>query len=378
MPISAPYLKLVSRVKHRILAKYLVPWAKILGAYHSSLAYVDFFAGTGGYVDEEGVPLEGSPVVALKLAKLDVAKIPTQRRVLVFAEMDKMTADALREMCKAEEPLPAGVTYYVMEASAQNLVGRITSLFANRGSNMPTFFFIDPFGHPISVPEMRQLLSFKRTELLINLMWYALNMHLSNPAIEQTIDRLFGHEGWRTQPFRTMSGQAREDAFVQYFITEMGGTYAIPFPVNFSPEDRRGTLRSRTKFYLLHFSTHPLAAALMKEVMYSESDAQGELGFTGKAGLKTTPLQMAMTFGDEPTGPDLTALRKDLLVLYPDEERAFQDIIIDTLPWPFAEKHYRADLLAAEREGIVTITRVDSKVRGLKGRDRVKFPPAQR
>jgi three-Cys-motif partner protein len=62
-------LKIVSRVKHRILANYLAPWGSILGSSHKALGYIDCFAGGGIYKDETGTFLQGSPAIALQLAK---------------------------------------------------------------------------------------------------------------------------------------------------------------------------------------------------------------------------------------------------------------------------------------------------------------------
>ena len=60
-------LKRVSRIKHIILSKYLPPWAKILGAWHSRLAYFDCFAGPGEY-ESEVRAVSGSPVIAVEKA----------------------------------------------------------------------------------------------------------------------------------------------------------------------------------------------------------------------------------------------------------------------------------------------------------------------
>lgn len=378
---TRPYLKLVSRVKHRILAKYLAPWSKILGSVHPTLAYVDCFAGAGGFLDELGQPLPGSPVIALQLAKDDVRKDPARRRVLIFAEKDRKTVATLRELCKAEEPLPVGVELDIVQATANDTLSQIVSSFAKVRRNLPTFFFIDPYGHPTSIPDMRRLLGFPQTEILVNLMWYALNMHLNNPNVERNITRLFGHDQWKAQPFMGLSGDAREAAFLDYFVKEMGASYAVPFPVNFSPEDRGGSMSRRTKFYLVHFSSHRLAARLMKEVMFSESDKVGAIGYAGAAGLKATTKEVQGRFdldvGDpEPDGPDVEQLGRELLQRYAGQERTFETVYVDTLTWPYAEKHYRGELQRLEKVGVVSVTRVESKKSGLKGRDRIRFPPA--
>src|SRR5512136_2924658 len=99
---NLPYLKQVSRVKHRILRSYLDPWATILASAHRRLGYIDCFAGRGLYHDEHGAVLPGSPVVALRLAKDYVQTHPGHSRLLWFVEENHQTADGLRAVLKLE------------------------------------------------------------------------------------------------------------------------------------------------------------------------------------------------------------------------------------------------------------------------------------
>ncbi len=363
-----PYLKQVSRIKHRILKDYLVPWAIILGSAHQRLGYVDCFAGGGSYADEQGNPLPGSPQIAVDVARQHVESHRNCSLVLGFVEKDHRTADALRAVLPPRSSLPPKVSYTIFEESAQDFVQSLISTATQGGSGtiIPTFFFVDPYGHPISVPVMRKLLSLQRTELLVNLMWFRLNMHLNNPSVQTNVDQLFGHSEWCSQEFMSLQGRARERSFVSYFISQVGSEYCLQFPVPFSPEDRVPGGDKRTKYYLLHFSNHPRAALLMKRVMWTAKADVEDLQFAAYGGARQLKLM--------DTAPNPETLSGDLLVHFQGETLTFEDIQVQTLDWPFVEQHYREALKRLEAAGRARIVRVESKQRGLKGRDRVVFP----
>ncbi len=174
------YLKQVSRVKHEILKNYLAPWAKILGSANERLAYVDCFAGRGVYADENGQLLPGSPVIALRVAKELVQKGNVKSFVLHFVEKNPKVATQLRASLNDEGGIPGIVDYQVTEATAEDFVDNLISFIGRSGPGgriIPAFFFIDPFGYPISVSKMRELLQLGKTELLVNVMSFRLCMH---------------------------------------------------------------------------------------------------------------------------------------------------------------------------------------------------------
>lgn len=86
--IDLPYLKQVSKIKHRILEKYLPPWAIILGSGGTPLCYVDCFAGPGRYRDRDGNELDGSPVIAVRAAEKYCAAKTGRRMSVLLMEKD--------------------------------------------------------------------------------------------------------------------------------------------------------------------------------------------------------------------------------------------------------------------------------------------------
>lgn len=156
-----------------------------------------------------------------------------------------------------------------------------------------------------------------------------------------------------------MHGRAKEEAFVRVFAKEIASEHYLPLPFPFSPEDRVRGGTARKKYYLLHFSNHPKAALLMKEVMWS---AKRDL----EAILDGPQIRL---LADD---PDLQELRGLLLAKFRGKQLTFDDVRIQTLEWPCVEAHYRDVLKSMEGKDII-IQRVESKKTGLKGRDRVIF-----
>ena len=188
-------------------------------------------------------------------------------------------------------------------------------------------------------------------------MWYRINMDLGNEQSEESLNRLFAHAEWQSQPFLQQSSTQRERGFIDYFSKQIGQKhYAVDIPMPFSPEDQMPGGDHRTKYYLLHFSTHPKAALLMKDVMLKAREEE----LAGLTLPMWTPEQELESLLLERFGGSGTAL-------------SFDDIRLETLALPFREAIYRRVLTGLEKRGRVSITRVESKKTGLKGRDRIRF-----
>src|SRR5690349_8787109 len=86
-------------------------------------------------------------------------------------------------------PYPDRLTLDVVPADSKTLVPVILSQTQRLA---PSFVMVDPYGHTMSVPIINQILSRPRTEALINLMWYRINMDLGNLTMHSLLDQLFG------------------------------------------------------------------------------------------------------------------------------------------------------------------------------------------
>lgn len=351
------HLKQVSRIKHIILLKYLPSWDQILGSRHRRLCYFDCYAGPGTY-EYQGEMVDGSPIIAVRAANEYLAKTNGQQMVLVLVEKDEKQRTSLEAELKRVQPYGQGLSVHVLSEDAKQFVHKMLGRFPNLA---PSFFMVDPYGHPLTIPILNDILNRSRTEALINFMYYRINMDAANPKVQRHLDEMFGSDEWRTQSFLGQSGPSREKGFLDYFISKINSRYKLPFRIRFDIEDRIGG--SRTKYYLIHVSNHPKAALLMKEVMWPLGDEEGLFDFSGRnQGLLISIL------------PREDELRDLLLDSYGGQEIGFDLLREETWDWPFIEKHYRAVIKRLRHEGAVTIRPVTSKTdRGLSGKDSIRF-----
>ncbi len=205
------------------------------------------------------------------------------------------------------------------------------------------------------------------TEALVNLMMFALLMHVKNPKEREALNRVFGSGEWQNADFVASSGRTREKGFTDYFVSKVGARHALPLPLPFSPEDAVAGRRWRTKFSLVHFSNHSLAAILMKDVMVKAWKEAERLRLT-TPGDEGEQLRLP----EEEAGPK--ALWEALAARFRGQTMSCEDVIVRTLDaWPFLEKDYHDLLLEMERQGKVVIRRVKSKKFGLQRGDSVTF-----
>ena len=349
-------LKEVSKAKLKILEKYFPAWVRILGSRNPTLVFVDCFAGAGRYPGGE----EGSPLLILQKARDTIQDFKSSLTILViFVEKNKTSAKHLK--ANILKGLPESLKVAVFNEDAHDFIPKLLEAIP-RG--MPAFFFIDPYGHPLTIPVMNQILSRPRTEILLNLMWYAINMHLSNPRTRQAIDKMFGHSDWYGQPFMWARQYERENQFVDYFLSQLEAHYKLKFRIRFSPEDDVPGGWHRTKYYLIHLSNHPKAALLMKEVMWSLGDEMGTFDFSARPQKRLFPQT-----------PQVDELIQYLQQHYVGSGRVltFGELREETWELPFIRKHYRKAIRHLEGEGKVWIERVKSQRTGIRDKNKLHF-----
>lgn len=353
------HLKQVSRIKHIILQKYLPSWERILGSRNRRLCYFDCYAGPGVY-EFEGQKVDGSPIIAVRAAREYLAKAKGHQMTVILVEKDEKQRASLDAELKGVQPYAQGLQVHVMAEDVKEFVPKLLGQVPNLA---PSFFMVDPYGHPLTVPILNDILKRPQTEALINFMYYRINMDAGNAKVQHHLDEMFGNDEWRTQAFLKESGWKREQGFLEYFKSKISARYKLPFRIRFDVEDEMA--RSRTKYYLIHASNHPKAALLMKEVMWPLGDEQGLFDFSGE--------KHGMLFSSSPREEEL---RQALLREYTGRQVEFDQLREETWDLPFIEKHYRSVVKQLKQEGLVEITPVSSKTdRGLQKKDRVRFLP---
>jgi three-Cys-motif partner protein len=350
------HIKRVSRIKHKILSRYLPAWAAILGARNRCLCYFDCYAGPGRY-EAEGSEVPGSPSIAVSAA-IDFALTHEQHRLIVrLIEADHAQVAHLEEALRPLQPYPKNLDVKIRQDTA---LSQVTAALESVASLPPSFFLVDPYGHPLPLPVLNRILHNAKSELLINLMWWRISMDLANPAMQEHVDELCGDRHWRDQKFIRLHGEQREREFLKYFKSRLEARYKFEFKIRMDPEDRRGG--SRTKYYLLHASNNVRAVLLMKEVMWPLGDEEGTFDYAAESQqvlISSTPLA--------------EELRQILPQRFSGLELGFDELRERTWELPFIEKHYREALHRMEFEGDVAIRRVTSKKTGIKGADRIRF-----
>ncbi len=155
-------LKDWSEIKLRILAKYFRAYLYKRGSGNPKIFYVDGFAGTGRYGENEEEYKEGSPVRMAKFVQeLDNSPRPYQL-VCINTEIDPGRFAKLQESLSHFDPALVQTRLGAFEEHLPDI------LKLTRGA--PALFFLDPFGvQPIKLRDLLPLLRRPDTELLLNL-----------------------------------------------------------------------------------------------------------------------------------------------------------------------------------------------------------------
>ena len=276
--------------------------------------------------------------------------------VMYLIEDNAKQVEHLEASLEHLQPYPENLTVNVRCADSRSYV---PDLLETLDRLAPSFFLIDPYGHPLPLPIINKILGRNHTEALVNLMWFRINMDLSNPLMESHLDELFGDDGWRRQSFLNMHGVEREKAFLEYFKSRLACKFVLPFKVRYDVEDTRGG--DRTKYYLLHVSNHVKAVLLMKEVMWPLGDEEGTFDYSGES--------QGVLISSTPTAQELKSI---LLREFKGRELGFDELRENTWKLPFIERHYREVLKNLEGKDI-TVRRITSKRTGISGQDRIRF-----
>jgi three-Cys-motif partner protein len=338
-----------SLAKHRILRLYLEAWLPILGTTHPRLRVVDGFAGPGRYV--KGEP--GSPVIAMKafLEHASRSRI-TADIEYVFIEERRDRYEALLgevDRLKQESPLPPGVSVDTRHGAFDQEMDVLA-----RGSQPPTFAFIDPFGWTGAPMHLTsRIIGIDHCEALVYVPMPFIARFVSDPKVEQSLNLLFGGESWKVA-----RGQAQDRKLRSLhvcFRTEMlRHCHYVRFrSFEIRPDGSRG--------YTLFFGTrHPLGLEKMKAVMW-KLDPGGGCVFTDS----TSPGQEVL-FQRE---PDYAQLGRMLRGHFGQGEftidEAEQYVLVDT---PFAKSHVRRSLRPVEASGGLSVPRARA------GRRRGAYP----
>jgi len=265
-----------TEMKHKVLKYYLPIWAKILGKWNNGLKYIDGFGGIGAYHTKEDLKSKnyssnnfGSPIFSMKtITELKENNTINYANAIII-DKEKSNLENIKIIC-ANLNINLNVEY--IEGDFDKIINNI--LDDLNGKQFPTFFLIDPFGFSIKLNTIKRIMTFDKTEVVINFMYNSIGRYLNHPNqnINKIYDELFGATDWRK--YADKAGKEKELALVNLFRDQCKkfAKFVYPFKLNF-PE------RNRPYYYLFHLTNHHLGCKLMKESFAKNN--KGEFEYKG-------------------------------------------------------------------------------------------------
>lgn len=340
-----------SLVKSEIVAKYFDAWAGVITATQNrhafaapKIAYIDLFAGPGRYKD-------GSISTPLKvLEKALNNPVYCERLVCMFNDKDENNTQSLEEVIKE---LPGFQNLKHQPSVFNQEIGiEIVKMFEQM-KLVPTLFFVDPWGYKgLSLRLINSVLKDWGCDCIFFFNYKRINMGLTNEAVKEHIDSLFGKE--RAGIVRKRLGDAKNPTTREYLIIEelcsalkeMGGKYTLPF--RFKAQGGK-----RTSHHLIFVSKGFKGYDIMKDVMAKESSSHDdgvpsfEYNPVDRAGIKQGLLFKL-------TRP-ISELCERLLTDYAGKSIKMIDIYREhSVDTPYIRKNYKKALLQLEKDFQIT------------------------
>jgi three-Cys-motif partner protein len=258
-----------SQIKAAIVSKYFWAWAKIITGYlkgakkDTSIQYIDLFAGPGRYRDGA----KSTPILILEQAVAD----PLFRDNLTAIFNDKDDANTSTLMAEINA-IPDIDTLASPPRVYTNEVGDEVVKMFEQLNLVPTLMFVDPWGYSgLSLRLINSVLKDWACECIFFFNYNRINMGLSNKAVKEHMEALFGEEraAELSERLKGMPPGRRELTIVEEIcqaVKQMGGKFVLPFTF----KNEKGT---RTSHHLIFVSKHPLGYGIMKEIMTKESSS---------------------------------------------------------------------------------------------------------
>jgi three-Cys-motif partner protein len=349
-----------TRVKHELLQQYLGGWLRILGQRNKKLFIMDGFAGRGEYAG--GSP--GSPIIILRKAKELISEHNVSQVICGFVEKDSENFANLRSVIDRIKPSDPSIAVLApRNAEFEEVAGdAITWL---QRSQIPSFWFIDPFGFTgMPFETIRSIMSLDRSEVFITLMTRDMNRFLTRINLEQVYDQLLASGEWREAIGSGTQSMSSERQLRDLYVHELRAIGCMVTAFRVSMDERRQTL-----YYMVHATKHPKGRWLMKDVMHGEGvnrlfEYLGPEDQIMRAQLPLIPVD------------NVPGLMAQLLTKFSGRAVTFDQLLVECCDDnELRVPDYRAALQNLRGEGRITVQPVTSKTdSGLNGRDRIRFP----
>jgi three-Cys-motif partner protein len=253
-----------SRWKHELLRRYLPKFAGILGSRHSTVYYVDAFAGAGTY--DGNPPVAGSPIIAATLGEaIAQGKWKYELRCINVEPHSRH----FQELCDATS------TYPLIENLRGTFKERLSEILA-KASTYPTLLFIDPFGYKgmewDAMARMAERARAAKTELLINFQspkvdrsagWLDSYGQPAQASFVDSLNELMGTDEWQPIIHAGLPKDERDAQLTNLYAGRLANLFkgiVSRYPVR--------TLHGQLKYYVLHVTGHQRGCREMSDVIY--------------------------------------------------------------------------------------------------------------
>jgi len=334
-----------SLAKATIVSKYFWAWAKVIipsvKKRQGWIAYIDLFAGPGRYKDGT----KSTPLLILEKAIKD--EDMRQMLVSVFNDADNDNSQSLEEAIEALSGI--NTLKHKPEVHTQEVGEEIVKMF-EKMHLVPTLFFVDPWGYKgLSLRLVNSVLKDWGCDCIFFFNYNRINMGLSNKAVEEHMNALFGKE--RADDLRDrlnkMEPPQRELTVVEEIaqaLKEMGGKYVLPFRF----KNDKG---NRTSHHLIFVSKHSKGYEIMKNIMAGESTKTSQ----GVPSFEYSPADVLQPLLFELSRP-LDDLADMLLTEYADRRLTVRQVYQEhNVGRPYILKNYKDVIRKMEAEGKVTV-----------------------
>jgi three-Cys-motif partner protein len=332
-----------SRIKTELVTKYFEAWADvILPRASGSIAYVDLFSGPGKFEDGS----DSTPLRILNHAKEDEAL--SRRLVTIFNDMNPEYSNRLQAATNA---LP-GIGKMVIPPQIMNIeVGTELVDVLRVASEMPTLFFIDPWGYKgLSLDLIGGAIRNWGCDCIFFFNYNRINAGLDNAIVADHMRQLFGVERFERlrAEVNRLSPRERERAIMSAMtesLKEVGGRYVLPFGI----KNQHGT---RTSHYIIFVSKHFRGYHIMKEVMIGLSTNEGEIGSFEYLPVRSPQLRLL----DFDNPHSISTLKEILLRQFAGRSMSVaQTYEASTVDTPYTLRNVKRSIAELEAEGRVVV-----------------------
>lgn len=238
-----------TKKKHEIMKKYLEKWIPILGKYYG-LNYFDCFGGCGQYYDKCGSINYGSPIIVAQIIEKHVEG--GKNIAVIVIDKKKRNIENIKKIFKKLDIKIKKVIF--IQGDFDNSINKILDEHSNLA---PSFFFIDPFGFKIKLKTIKRIMQIKKSEIVLNFMFNAINRFMNIKQNKENMKELFGGVEWEKICQKDKS--TREKKVLELYTKKLKEfvKFVSIFPFNFKNIDR-------TNYYLIHLTNHPLGCEIMR------------------------------------------------------------------------------------------------------------------